>query len=254
MADFTPLAPAGFKTELETAFDAKVATTGDETIGGVKTFTSSPVVPAPTTDLQAATKKYVDDNAGGGGSAFDYGRSGTRPGFWHQPADINANATTGTAAFINYIWLLPFYFDQEVSITHLGFNVTTAGDATNEMRLGVYAHANGGPTDILAQTTIATNTTGNKTWALDPALTAGPGWVFAAIGPQGTGTMPQTRLSLNVGNFTFAARISATSYEETIVGLSIRLGPTSVALVDNPTVTIVSNNRPWIEMRVEAIV
>ena len=42
-----------------------VLNTGNETIAGVKTFSSSPVVPAPTTDLQAATKKYVDDNAGG---------------------------------------------------------------------------------------------------------------------------------------------------------------------------------------------
>lgn len=31
------------------------------TINGVKTFTSSPVVPTPTTDMQATTKKYVDD-------------------------------------------------------------------------------------------------------------------------------------------------------------------------------------------------
>lgn len=37
--------------------------TGDQTIAGVKTFSSSPIVPAPTTDLQAATKKYVDDTA-----------------------------------------------------------------------------------------------------------------------------------------------------------------------------------------------
>ena len=44
-----------------------VLLTGDQTIAGVKTFSSSPVVPAPTTDLQAATKKYVDDNAGAGG-------------------------------------------------------------------------------------------------------------------------------------------------------------------------------------------
>lgn len=42
-----------------------VMDTGDETIAGVKTFSSSPVVPTPTTDMQAATKKYVDDNAGG---------------------------------------------------------------------------------------------------------------------------------------------------------------------------------------------
>jgi hypothetical protein len=42
-----------------------VALTGNQSVSGVKTFASSPIVPAPTTDLQAATKKYVDDNTGG---------------------------------------------------------------------------------------------------------------------------------------------------------------------------------------------
>ena len=44
-----------------------VMNTGDETIAGVKTFSSFPVTPssAPTTDYQAANKKYVDDNAAG---------------------------------------------------------------------------------------------------------------------------------------------------------------------------------------------
>ena len=48
-----------------------VKTTGDQTIGGVKTFTSFPVTPssAPTTDYQAANKKYVDDNAS---NIYDY--------------------------------------------------------------------------------------------------------------------------------------------------------------------------------------
>lgn len=41
----------------------KVATTGNETIAGIKTFSSSPLVPTPTTDMQAATKKYIDDIA-----------------------------------------------------------------------------------------------------------------------------------------------------------------------------------------------
>lgn len=36
-----------------------------QTIYGVKTFDSSPIVPEPTTDSQVATKKYVDDNSGG---------------------------------------------------------------------------------------------------------------------------------------------------------------------------------------------
>ena len=39
-----------------------VKLTGNETIAGIKTFTSSPTVPTPTTNTQAANKKYVDDN------------------------------------------------------------------------------------------------------------------------------------------------------------------------------------------------
>lgn len=41
-----------------------VMKTGDETINGVKTFGSFPVLPSssPTSDYQSATKKYVDDN------------------------------------------------------------------------------------------------------------------------------------------------------------------------------------------------
>lgn len=35
--------------------------TGNETIEGVKTFTSSPILPTPISDYQGATKKYVDD-------------------------------------------------------------------------------------------------------------------------------------------------------------------------------------------------
>ena len=51
-----------------------VDTTGDESISGVKTFSSFPVTPssAPGSDYQVANKKYVDDNAvvGGGGSSI----------------------------------------------------------------------------------------------------------------------------------------------------------------------------------------
>jgi hypothetical protein len=47
--------------------DTFVADTGDQTIAGVKTFSSSPIVPTPTTDMQAATKKYMDDAIVSGG-------------------------------------------------------------------------------------------------------------------------------------------------------------------------------------------
>jgi len=44
-----------------------VSTEGDQSIAGVKSFSSFPVTPsaAPTTDYQAANKKYVDDHSGG---------------------------------------------------------------------------------------------------------------------------------------------------------------------------------------------
>jgi len=40
-----------------------VETTGNETVAGIKTFSSSPIVPTPTTDMQASTKKYADEAA-----------------------------------------------------------------------------------------------------------------------------------------------------------------------------------------------
>lgn len=43
----------------------KVALTGNETIAGIKTFSSSPIVPTPTTDTQAANKAYVDGKYSG---------------------------------------------------------------------------------------------------------------------------------------------------------------------------------------------
>ena len=47
-----------------------VKLTENQTIAGVKTFTSSPIVPTPTANFQVATKKYVDDVASVGGSGL----------------------------------------------------------------------------------------------------------------------------------------------------------------------------------------
>lgn len=41
--------------------------TNANTWTGIQTFSSSPIVPTPTTDMQASTKKYVDDNISGAG-------------------------------------------------------------------------------------------------------------------------------------------------------------------------------------------
>ncbi len=49
------------------AFDTSVVhTTGNETVAGIKTFSSSPLVPTPTTTTQVASKGYVDSVAGSG--------------------------------------------------------------------------------------------------------------------------------------------------------------------------------------------
>ncbi|HSE29691.1 MAG TPA: hypothetical protein VLA77_03865 [Candidatus Saccharimonadales bacterium] len=45
---------------------AVVHNTGSETVAGVKTFSSSPIVPTPTTATQAANKDYVDNVASSG--------------------------------------------------------------------------------------------------------------------------------------------------------------------------------------------
>lgn len=58
-------------TATQTALNTKVALAGNQTIAGVKTFTSSPIVPTPTTDFQVATKKYVDDEVTGANNYTD---------------------------------------------------------------------------------------------------------------------------------------------------------------------------------------
>lgn len=55
----TEKVPVVAAVELE--LNKKVSKTGGETIAGIKTFSSSPLVPTPTANTQTANKKYVDD-------------------------------------------------------------------------------------------------------------------------------------------------------------------------------------------------
>lgn len=61
------LATQGATLATKAADSAVVHNSGAETVAGVKTFSSSPIVPAPTTSGQAAPKSYVDAVVAGGG-------------------------------------------------------------------------------------------------------------------------------------------------------------------------------------------
>ncbi len=59
------LKPAGSLADKADDTDV-VHASGDETVGGVKTFSSPPVVPTPTASAQAASKAYVDSSVAAG--------------------------------------------------------------------------------------------------------------------------------------------------------------------------------------------
>ena len=80
------------KIRSDGTLDGNVKTTGAQTVGGVKTFTSSPVVPTPTTGTQAANKDYVDTVAGSGAPDAD----ATTKGVVQLTGDLGGTASNPT--------------------------------------------------------------------------------------------------------------------------------------------------------------
>lgn len=75
------------------ATDASVIhNSGDETMAGVKTFSSSPIVPTPTTNTQAANKSYVDGVASAGAPDA----TTTTKGLVQLAGDLGGTATSPT--------------------------------------------------------------------------------------------------------------------------------------------------------------
>ena len=58
---------------VEGELNKKVSLSGNEAVAGVKTFSSSPIVPSPTAAQQAASKKYVDDSVATRQAALTFG-------------------------------------------------------------------------------------------------------------------------------------------------------------------------------------
>lgn len=79
------------------ADDANVVhVSGDESVGGVKTFTNSPVVPTPTSSTQAANKTYVDSVASSGAP----NATTSTPGLVQLAGDLGGTSTSATAPVI----------------------------------------------------------------------------------------------------------------------------------------------------------
>jgi lysophospholipase L1-like esterase len=74
-----------------------VHTTGSETIGGIKTFTSSPAVPTPTNASDATTKAYVDGLVLAGAPDA----SPTTKGLMQLAGDLGGTSTAATAPIIS---------------------------------------------------------------------------------------------------------------------------------------------------------
>jgi hypothetical protein len=179
--------------------DAVAKLTGNQTIAGVKTFSSSPVVPAPTTDLQVATKKYVDDKEstpGGSDTQIQFNDDGAFAGFGNydkvaQTLDIEL--TADTASFFpfmesadtdewGYVLIQPDYFELNAGITSSStqaqlygwagyFAIDAVGANTLGFRMdasnaGQYEFANGTRWGLLNFSNIASS---NKTFTFPNA-------------------------------------------------------------------------------------
>lgn len=84
MHDYIHRSLKDLKTVFLTLDSASVKITGNQTLAGIKTFQNSPIVPTPTTDFQASTKKYVDDGLA----------TKTNTGHTHTIANITSLQTT----------------------------------------------------------------------------------------------------------------------------------------------------------------
>lgn len=84
MHDYIHRSLKDLKTVFLTLDQSAVKITGNQTLAGIKTFQNSPIVPTPTTDFQASTKKYVDDGLA----------TKTNTGHTHTIANITSLQTT----------------------------------------------------------------------------------------------------------------------------------------------------------------
>ncbi len=130
---------------------------------------------------------------------------------------------TNVANTIRYV---PFYLDQDITVTRMGINVVTAGAASSTCRLGIYTNngTNNQPSTRLVDTgTIDLVATGPKSvTGLSVALTKGLYW-FAYFGSSASGSITAVG-----ANFVFDIKGQATIASIGFVGFNQSLAYTSL--------------------------
>ncbi len=94
-----------------------VKLSGNQTIDGTKTFTSSPIVPTPTTNTQAANKQYVDSKIGHTQSLSTNGWTKLPNGLIMQWGNISGG--------LSVVFPIPFpnnVFNVQISVKYLMSN------------------------------------------------------------------------------------------------------------------------------------
>jgi len=191
------------------------------------------------------------------GQVADWGTNGglfagsfVEPGQWWHASPFYGAPAGSAWPIINRAYATRFFFHRPTTITAVGINVTVGGTASNVVRLGLYTNDNGTPGVILDQTTVAGDTTGQKTWTLTtPLAFSGLFWVAAA--PQGSSTPGSTWMA--AGSHLFHTGNSSASMNLTFFNPSTLYWNTSTTFADNPSVTWENDSRnPVFHLRLQS--
>ena len=128
------------QTDLQTALDGKVNDTGNETIAGIKTFSSSPIVPTATAGTEAINKDYVDGllDSAEPISGFQANKNGTDQNY---TSATPAQLTFGTEDYDLATEFASSVFTAEYDGKYMfqcAARVTAIGTGTTAIRLLLY--------------------------------------------------------------------------------------------------------------------
>ena len=166
----------GVTSAIQTQLDAKVGDTGNESIAGVKTFSSFPVTPssAPSSNYEVSNKKYVDDNAGGAPEGTAVKSTGETGGIkflredgdntcsWQVPAGSGDVSKVGTPVNDQVgVWTGDGTIEGTTGLTYSG----TALDVTGNITVSGTVDGIDVATDVAANTAKVTCDTTNVTSA-----------------------------------------------------------------------------------------